>query len=129
MAGLTPRHVIRPLDWLVIGTVLAASLAGLWFSWHGVAGATLFIEQDGMLLYSAPLEREARVTADGPLGPTVIEVSEGGARVVSATCPHRVCMAMGTIDRQGEVVACVPNKVLLRISGNREDQGYDLLSR
>ena len=110
--------MIRPLDWLVIGTVLAASLAGLWFSWHGVAGATLFIEQDVMLLYSAPLER-----------PTVIEVSEGGARVVSATCPHRVCMAMGTIDRQGEVVACVPNKVLLRISGNREDQGYDLLSR
>jgi hypothetical protein len=39
-------------------------------------------------------------------------------------------MGMGEIARHGELLACVPNHLLVRIEGGEERDGdYDLLSR
>ncbi|MYI60489.1 MAG: hypothetical protein F4105_02245, partial [Gemmatimonadetes bacterium] len=40
-----------------------------------------------------------------------------GARVLSAPCVHKICMRRGWIQRAGDVAACVPNGLVLRIAG------------
>ena len=60
---------------------------------------------------------EGRYEIRGPLGSTFVVVSDGGARVESSPCPHKVCVGMGTVSSPGEVIVCVPNGVAVRVLG------------
>ena len=53
----------------------------------------------------------------GPLGVSQIEIGPKGVRVLSAPCIHKICMRQGWMQRAGDVAACVPNSLVLRIAG------------
>jgi len=59
----------------------------------------------------------------------VVEVSGWRVRVVSAFCPEHICEAQGWIERPGEVIACVPNGVLVRIVGAGGEREVDGVTR
>jgi len=44
-----------------------------------------------------------------------IEVKAGKIRVAHSHCPNQICVNMGWIETPGQVLACVPNKVLVEI--------------
>ena len=90
---------------------------------------SLVIEQDGQALYVAPLEEDGSVEIPGPYGATRIEIAAGRVRVKEASCPQRLCVAMGAIGNAGELVACVPNRLIVRVSGEGNGPGYDFLSQ
>jgi hypothetical protein len=37
-------------------------------------------------------------------------------------------MGMGEVSRAGELLACVPNELLVRIEGGQEERSHDLIS-
>jgi len=129
MAVKDPWRASRPLDRMIVLLLLGVACAGLYWSLTREAGRELVVEQDGRVIYAAPLAASGQIEVPGPLGPTVIEVADDTARVVEASCPQRLCVAMGAIRRQGQVVACLPNRVLLRITGEDAVKGYDLLTQ
>ena len=95
-------------------------------------GQSVLVMQDGATVFKAPLNREQTVDLHGPLGITRLEISEGRARVISSPCPFKICIGMGDVSREGEVVACVPNRLLVQVVGKTDsdrETGYDLLSR
>ena len=59
-----------------------------------------------------------KITVKGILGPSKIEIQEGRVRMISSTCPHKTCVKTGWITHQGQLICCVPNRILIRISGN-----------
>lgn len=84
------------------------------------------------IIFSAPLDASRVVDLKGPLGLTRLEIGNGSARVTASPCPYKVCIGMGKIGREGEIVACVPNRLLLQVVGTGDDEkekAYDLLSR
>ena len=117
------------LDRLIVVSVLALACGGLWWNASRPSSARVVIEQDGEVKFLAPLAENVRASIDGPLGETVIAIEDGGVRVTAASCPHRLCMAMGTVKQQGEVIACLPNRVLVRVVGGAREKGYDFLSQ
>lgn len=72
------------------------------------------------MIKELPLDRETTVNVEGPLGTTVVKVEEGKARIISSPCPRKLCIRMGSISKAGEMVVCVPNKVVVRIKGKQE---------
>ncbi len=71
-----------------------------------------------------------RVEVQGPLGVTVVDVGPDGARVVSSPCPLQICVRTGEIRRPGQVAACVPNRVAVRVMGRKAgDAGVDAVGR
>ena len=119
----------RPLDRIIVLLMLVAALSGVWWYSLGAQGVRFIIEQDGEVVYSSYFDKEGLVSIEGPLGPTEVAFNSEGAWVNAATCPQRFCMAMGTIARAGEVIACVPNRLLIRVSGDKEEGSYDFLSQ
>ncbi|MEW6380836.1 MAG: NusG domain II-containing protein [bacterium] len=59
------------------------------------------------------------VPVPGPLGSSEVEIREGKVRMLSSPCPNQVCTRAGWIDHQGQIICCVPNQVLIRISGDK----------
>ena len=81
-------------------------------------GREVLIEARGRLFVRAYLDTPARYEVPGPLGTTVVEVGEGAVRVISSPCPEKHCVRSGAVRRQGGLIVCVPNRVVVRIPGD-----------
>ncbi len=112
-------------DW-VAALLLVALCAGSWLVLaRRPAGSQLVIDsptQRQILL----LDHDQVLYAEGPLGPSRIEVREGRVGIVSSPCPEQRCVLQGWIRRQGESTACLPNRIAVCIEG---DGTMDALSR
>ncbi|MEZ4386317.1 MAG: NusG domain II-containing protein [Candidatus Krumholzibacteriia bacterium] len=80
------------------------------------AGRVLVVEnergvQDRIALDGA----ERRLELRGPAGLTSVLVGEAGARVVAASCRHQTCRRLGAVSQPGQLVACAPNRLVLRV--------------
>jgi len=55
------------------------------------------------------------IIVDGPQGNTEIEINNRMANVTKSTCRHKLCERSRYAANVGDVIACAPNKVLIRI--------------
>lgn len=107
--------------------VLIACLA--LFSWPLAAAAgkdsgsaAVITAPEGETVVS--LSEDGEYAVEGAIGTVIVQVSDGRIRVVDSTCPDRTCMQTGAVFAPGSVIACVPNRVVIRVRGGGED-GYD----
>mgnify|MGYP006150849333 FL=1 len=54
----------------------------------------------------------------GPLGLTEVEIKKGQVRIVKSPCKNKVCIKSGYIRYADRLVACIPNRVVVRIVGS-----------
>jgi hypothetical protein len=115
----------RPADAAVFVVVFAVTaICALKVYGGSRDGVRLYIRgTGGSWVY--PMDRTGRVEIPGPLGRTVVELSGGGARVVSSPCTNKTCILSGTIHRRGQWVACLPNGVSLTIEGENTEPDLD----
>jgi hypothetical protein len=55
------------------------------------------------------------IVVHGPQGATGIAILNGLAQIHTASCKHQICRHSGFISEPGNLIACAPNKVLIRI--------------
>lgn len=67
-------------------------------------------------------EKEDKFVVETELGKNVILFHDHGVSMVEANCPDHVCVETGFINKPGEVIACLPHKVLIEIKGDMEDE-------
>lgn len=93
-------------------------------------GRKVLVEVAGRTVFVADLAQDQQVELTGPLGTTVLRIAAGSVAVLSSPCPQKVCIAMGPISRSGDLLACVPNRLVIRIAGDssKDERGYDVLS-
>jgi hypothetical protein len=72
------------------------------------------------------LDADGRHPVSGPLGTAFLVVEEGRAHLENAPCPLKICEAMGSIERSGQVIVCLPNRIVVKVSGLEE---IDAVSR
>lgn len=71
--------------------------------------------------WTFPVSAEETVAVAGPLGNTIIRIHGSFAWVESSPCKNQTCVASGSVKRQGQWAACLPNNVLLVISGTGDE--------
>ena len=121
---------MTPGDLLLTGGLLLIALAGLARIVMAPAGARVIVSDGEQVLYVAALDTPREVELEGPLGVTRLEIEGCGVRIVDSPCPLKICMGMGKIRRDGALLACLPNQILVEVVGPPDEEGaYDLLSR
>ncbi|MGD8207054.1 MAG: NusG domain II-containing protein [Thiohalocapsa sp.] len=114
-------------DLLVILTCVA-SIAGL-FAWlwaPGASGEWVEIQgADGVERHNLWEARDLEVA--GRQGATRVRIDPGRVRVTDSPCTDRVCMQAGWLDEVGDTTACLPNGVVVTISG-RAGTRYDAIN-
>ena len=118
------------LDRWILALLLGLTCA----SWAALtqrpAGTRIVVERDGTVLFTSTLRETKEVFLDGPAGGITLVVAKGGVRVREAGCRDKICVRMASISRAGEWIACVPNRLIVRVEGAAsERKDYDLLSR
>ena len=86
-------------------------------------GDRCIIETKEGSYYSLSLSKDTTLYVKGPLGETEVRIEKGKAFIAYSPCPSKICMKMGKINREGEIVVCVPNGVMVRVAGEEELDG------
>jgi hypothetical protein len=130
----SPRGLWRALsgaDRVVsFGLILVSVLVAFALRLPGTEPTHAIVILGGETVAAAPLAKDARLELEGRIGRIVVAIEGGGVRVAEADCPHRICTGMGEKRRTGELIACVPNGLLVRLTGGRPDDTVpDAVSR
>jgi hypothetical protein len=108
---------LRPWDICALAASAAVSLFSFLYAYGGEAGAERLYIQDGTRTLVYSLDEEREVSAAGPLGETRIVIRGGEAAVRDSPCRDKLCVSMGRIGKRGGWIACLPNRVFLRVEG------------
>lgn len=116
------RSKLKWGDFVIIGVVLALSAAIAAVLALGTSGDRLYAEvwQDNALVERVELIDSTDRTIDLG-GHNVIVLSGRTAAMQSADCRDQVCVRTGTLTRAGQVAVCLPNRVVLRITGETSE--------
>jgi len=112
---------------LIIGLVTVVSLFFVKLFFISSEGSEALIQVGNSRTQRVSLRMDRRIEIKGEKGKAVIEVKDGRVRVVESSCFQKICVNTGWIDKPGQNIICLPNKVLVTIEG-KESPKIDAIS-
>lgn len=61
-------------------------------------------------------------------GLNILEVDEFGVRVIEASCPDKLDVKFGKIDKVGQAIICLPNRLVIEIKSNSDINELDVVN-
>lgn len=120
--------MIKKADIILAAVLLIAGFAMSYvLSFGQSAGSELLVTCEGekFASYSLLENREVVIEQNGHTNKFTIE--QGTVSMVSSDCHGQDCIHQGSISQTGESIICLPNKVVLEITGG--DDVYDTIAR
>ena len=114
-------------DLLFITALLAVvTVAGACFYLLRGEGNTVTVKVDGQVFGTYALSEERVVDIPTQQGHNRLVIRDGQAMMETATCPDGICVAHHPIHREGESIVCLPNKVVVTVTGE-DPQAPDIV--
>lgn len=114
---------------LIVGLLILASL-GIAVMRYTQGGVDIVVVQvDGEEVIKASLSGDQYFSVDGELGQTQIEIKNERVRITDSPCKRKTCVHTGWIHRGYQTIVCMPNHVMIRLTGSRDDEEIDGITR
>ncbi len=122
MGAMPEFRGLKILDYIAI--ILFAAMVAFSIPWSaGNRSGTLRVEVEASgVLNVMPLSEDGDLVVQGPVGETHIQVRDGAVAITESDCPNKICITMGAISRPSGWVACLPNRVFVRIVAVGEEK-------
>ncbi len=132
MSGEERHRQFKKQDVIIIGILLAGILVLflLQTPWKKAPGQMVTISVDGMEYGTYSLEADAVIEIRNPAGvvTNTLTIKDGAAKMTEASCPDQYCLHQKKIRLTGETIVCLPNKVLVSVTG-RDASALDAVVR
>lgn len=117
----------RKADMLLVGgLVLIAALLWVIFQKEN-SGAYVVVRVEGEVVARYSLSEDLDTVIKGENGRTNhLRIANGEVFLSEASCPDKLCVSQGRISNVGAAIICLPNQVVLEISG-KDEEGYDII--
>jgi hypothetical protein len=73
------------------------------------------------------VSQEVDIVIDG-VTTNVLVIEDGKADMTDADCPDRLCVHQRAISRNNETIVCLPNKVVVQVTGGEESE-FDSIAK
>lgn len=84
--------------------------------------------KDYKTIYFDPKITGKKLAIETEFGYNLVEINEEKVRVIEADCPDQLDVKQGYISKPGEVIVCLPNRLVIEIIGEKEDDDVDSIS-
>ena len=93
-------------------------------------GLTVTVRQDNEVIATLPLDEDAAYAVQGEDGDTtnLVVIEDGTVHMEEADCPDQLCVKQGKIRYAGDSLICLPNRVVVEISGE-DEQALDAVAK
>ena len=107
------------MDILLIALLLALTgVLYLAFGRTGETGAVAVVRIGGNVVARYPLDEDGVYPLNG--GTNILAIEDGCAWMQEASCPDHICMLIGKIKMNGQVITCLPNLLTVTIEGGEQ---------
>lgn len=108
------------------------SLLPLAFFGHSAAADSIFadITVDGKLYRRVPLTAHhghEEILLQNTYGSNRISIDDASISITEADCPDGLCIAEGTASRPGDVLVCLPHKLMIEVKGTGANIAPDII--
>ena len=86
------------------------------------------VQVGGEVVRRLPLDAGVHIEVPGRAGVSEVVVDGGRVRILDSPCARRICVRRGWLRAVGDVAACVPNQLVVRVEGEGRS-GFDGVSR
>ena len=120
--------MFKKADIILAVLLIAAGLAASYIlSFGQESGDELVITADGSEFgtYSLLEDREITVKQDGHINK--VTINNGTVSMSFSDCKGQDCVHQGSIAKSGETIICLPNKIVVEITGGAKH--YDTVAR
>jgi hypothetical protein len=104
----------------ILAVIVAVAVVALFtvnaYAEIGGSGEVFIQTPDADYLYAIDQNTDLRLA--GPVGSTHVHIRDGRVWVSESDCTQKICIATGDISRSGEWIACLPNRIFVRIQGS-----------
>ena len=84
---------------------------------------TVVISIDGEKKSEYPLKEDGVYLLEGShLGTNKLVIKDGEAYIEEASCPDKQCVKQSKISKAGEMLVCLPNRVVIKIVDANEEE-------
>ena len=125
------RH--RPTLWdglVVLAVVLLAGVLVFLLRPSDSSAVTAVVTLDGAVVAQYrldQLEEPATLTLQEASYPLTIQAEQGRICIAHSDCPSQDCVRTGWISRPGQQIICLPNRLIISLSGAETD-GFDAVT-
>ncbi len=108
-----------PFDLLLVAGVVTLAVFLIMSSIAKASGPgeTAIVEVNGHEVMKISLLENRDYTVEGFRGKSSISVRDGQISMIDSDCPDKLCVKMGWISNNDTSVICLPNRVVIRITG------------
>lgn len=104
---------------LVLVIIISAGTLFTFLYLNNDPGSEIIIEAKGEVVERIPLRkysnRSQTYNIEGKIGISKIVVENKRVRMVESPCPNKVCVNTHWIENSGQIIACIPNDIIIRI--------------
>jgi len=117
-----------PFDLLLVAGVVTLAVFLIMSSIAKASGPgkTAIVEVNGHEVMKISLLENRDYTVEGFRGKSSISVRDGQISMTDSDCPDKLCVKMGWISNNDTSVICLPNRVVIRITGTGS---FDTISK
>lgn len=106
---------------IIIFFVLVAVVSLVLFSKNKDEGGYVEVVVDKETKEIFPLDEEKEYTISDGKHINKIIISDGKVCITEANCPDKLCVKQGRIDKDGQSIICLPNKVVIKIVSDKNN--------
>jgi hypothetical protein len=111
---------LRPGDGVVLVLFVALAIGSFRFGSlvrAGDAGLAAIITVNHREVATVTLNKNSDFNVQGALGEITLQIEKNSIRVRRSSCPNQVCVRQGAVGRPGEMLVCVPNRLVVWLRG------------
>lgn len=118
------KTYFRKADILLLAALLLLGGLSVVFV-HCTSGRaqTVELSVNGELWGVYPLSEQRRITVETEYGRNVVEISGGTVSVTESDCNGQDCLRFGKIENSGQVIMCLPHRLIISIRGGADING------
>lgn len=117
------KYTTKKRDIVLAAVLLILGVTGVLIVKYGLKfGNTADVYIDDKLVQTIDLSVDDEYTFQTDKGSNTVEVRNGAVSMKSADCPDKVCVRMGTKNRNGETITCLPHKLVIEVHGGQEQE-------
>ncbi|MEJ8554776.1 Gx transporter family protein [Tepidibacter sp. Z1-5] len=123
---------LKKLDYIIVISTLVLSVSAFYFTnidSDDTAYKRVQVVVDDKVYEDVVItdkNYEKTIKIETEEGINYIYIHDGGVEMIEADCYDKVCVKTGFIDRKGQMIACLPHKMYVKILG--EDSQIDNIS-
>ncbi|OJF76334.1 MAG: hypothetical protein BKP49_07625 [Treponema sp. CETP13] len=123
--------IIKPLDIVIFFLAVVIAIFSIFrLTQNNNKSPLAYIDTpNGSYVYS--LDSDRSLEFSGPLGITKITIKNGEAFFTDSPCQNKICIMSNPAKQNGDWIACLPNRIFLRIEGTDNSEstsGLDAIS-